>query len=186
LRNNNAAFDGVDDFKLDEAKDSIVRAGPIKSGAISLNEVPDFQLLDQNLVVRSLKDFKGQKTVLAFFPGAFTEVCTREMCVFRDSMKSMMEFGAQIVGICVNDPFTNKAFADANKLPFVILSDYTRETIQKYDVFNDDYAGLKGYTVAKRSVFILDPEGKLQYKWVSEDPAVEPKYHEITAELGGN
>ena len=78
-----------------------------------LNAVPDFHLYDQNLVVRSLKDFKGQKTVLAFFPGAFTEVCTREMCVFRDSMESMMDFGAQIVGLCVNDPITNKAFADA-------------------------------------------------------------------------
>ena len=136
-------------------------------GARSLsNEAPDFQLSDQNLVVRSLKDFKGQKTVLAFFPGAFT-VCTREMCVFRDSMKSMMEFGAQIVGICVNDPFTNKAFADANKLRFAILSDYTRETIKKYDVVHEDYAGLKGYTVAKRSVFILDQQGRLQYEWIS-------------------
>ena len=148
------------------------------------NEVPDFHLHDQNLVVRSLNDFKGQKTVLAFFPGAFTDVCTREMCVFRDSMDSMMEFGAQIVGICVNDPFTNKAFAGAYKLPFPILSDYARETIRKYDVFHEDYAGLKGYTVAKRSVFILDQDGKLQYRWITEDPAREPNYNEITGEIG--
>jgi peroxiredoxin len=99
-------------------------------------------------------------------------------------MKSMMEFGAQIVGICVNDPFTNKAFADANRLPFAILSDYTRETIKKYVVFHEDYAGLKGYTVAKRSVFILDHDGKLQYKWISGDPAKEPHYNEITGQLG--
>ena len=148
------------------------------------NELPDFQLYDQNLVVRSLRDFKGEKTVLAFFPGAFTDVCTREMCVFRDSMDSMIEFGARIVGICVNDPFTNKAFAHAYKLPFVILSDYTRETIKKYNVFHEDYAGLKGYTVAKRSVFILDQEGKLQYKWITQDPAVEPNYNDITRKIG--
>jgi len=146
--------------------------------------VPDFRLYDQNLVVRSLSDFKGKKTVLAFFPGAFTDVCTREMCVFRDSMESMMEFDAQIVGICVNDPFTNKAFADANKLPFVILSDYARETIRKYDVSHEDYAGLKGYTVAKRSIFILDHENKLQYKWITQDPAKEPSYNEITDQIG--
>ena len=146
--------------------------------------VPDFRLYDQNLVVRSLSDFKGKKTVLAFFPGAFTDVCTREMCVFRDSMESMMEFDAQIVGICVNDPFTNKAFADANKLPFVILSDYARETIRKYDVSHEDYAGLKGYTVAKRSIFIFDREGKLQYRWISQDPAIEPNYNEINGEVG--
>ena len=136
------------------------------------------------MVTRSLKDFKGQKTVLAFFPGAFTDVCTKEMCAFRDSMKSMMEFGAQVVGISVNDPFTNKAFASANKLPFVILSDYTRETIKKYGIFHENFAGLKGYTVAKRSVFILDQKGRLQYKWISEDPAKEPNYREIIGQLG--
>ena len=96
--------------------------------------------------------------MLAFFPGAFTEVCTKEMCAFRDSMRTMIEFGGRVVGVCVNDPFTNKAFAEKNRLPFVILSDYTREAIKKYGIFHENYAGLKGYTVAKRSVFILDTE----------------------------
>ncbi len=89
----------------------------IRLGVISLPDEPlDFQLSDQNLVMRSLKDFRGQKIVLAFFPGAFTSVCTKEMCAFRDSMKSMMELGAQVVAISVNDPFTNKAFADVNQV----------------------------------------------------------------------
>jgi peroxiredoxin len=99
-------------------------------------------------------------------------------------MKPMMELGAQVVAISVNDPFTNKAFADANKLPFVILSDYTRETIKKYGVSHENFAGLNGYTVAKRSVFILDQKGRLQYKWVSEDPAKEPNYKEVIRQLG--
>jgi peroxiredoxin len=99
-------------------------------------------------------------------------------------MISMMKLGAQVVAISVNDPFTNKAFADTNKLPFVILSDYTRETIRKYGVFHEDFAGLRGYTVAKRSVFILDEKGGLQYKWVSEDPIKEPDYREIIRQLG--
>ena len=145
---------------------------------------PDFQLFDQNRVIRSLKDFAGKKIVLAFFPGAFTSVCTKEMCAFRDSMKSMMGLGAQVVAVSVNDPFTNKAFADVNQLPFIILSDYTRETIRRYGVFHEDFAGLKGYTVAKRAVFILDEKGMLQYKWVSEDPGKEPDYKEIIGQLG--
>jgi len=149
------------------------------------DELPlDFELVDQNRVIRSLKEFVGQKIVLAFFPGAFTSVCTNEMCAFRDSMKSMMGLGAQVVAISVNDPFTNKAFADVNQLPFVILSDYTRETIREYGVFHEDFAGLKGYTVAKRSVFILDQKGRLQYKWISEDPGKEPNYQEIIGQLG--
>lgn len=144
----------------------------------------DFQVYDQNRMVHSLKDFGGQKIVLAFFPGAFTSVCTKEMCAFRDSMKSMTELGAQIVAISVNDPFTNKAFADANQLPFLILSDYTRETIKRYGVCHENFADLEGYTVAKRSVFMLDQKGRLQYKWVSEDPNKEPDYREIIGQLG--
>jgi peroxiredoxin len=126
----------------------------------------------------------GKKTVLAFFPGAFTEVCTREMCAFRDSTKSLMDFGAQVVGISVNDPFTNKVFAETNGLQFMILSDYTRETIRKYGVLHENFAGLKGYSVAKRSVFILDQASKVRYKWISEDPSKEPDYREIIRQLG--
>jgi peroxiredoxin len=144
---------------------------------------PDFKLPDQNNVIRSLGDFLGKKVVLAFFPGAFTEVCTREMCAFRDSTKPLMVVGAQVVGISVNDPFTNKAFAEKNGLPFLILSDYARMVIKEYGVFHENFAGLNGYTVAKRSVFILDEAGRVRYMWVSEDPAKEPDYGEVMKQL---
>lgn len=144
---------------------------------------PDFQLPDQNRTQRSLKGFLGKKTVLAFFPGAFTSVCTKEMCTFRDSMQGLTSMQGQVVGVSVNDPFTNKAFTDINKLQFPILSDYTRETVKKFNVFHNDFAGLKGYTAAKRSVFILDDKGILRYKWVSEDPGKEPNYEEIKKTL---
>jgi len=144
---------------------------------------PDFQLPDQDKTIRSIKDFAGKKIVLAFFPGAFTSVCTKEMCAFRDSAQPLMDLGAQVIGISVNDPFTNKAFAETNGLPFMILSDYTRDTIRKYDVFHENFAGLKGYTAAKRSIFILDEAGTLRYKWISEDPGKEPDYEEILKQL---
>ena len=121
--------------------------------------------------------------MLAFFPGAFTSVCTKEMCAFRDSAQPLTDLGAQVVGISVNDPFTNKAFAETNGLPFMILSDYTRDTIRKYDVFHENFAGLKGYTAAKRSIFILDEAGTLRYMWTSEDPGKEPDYEEILRQL---
>jgi peroxiredoxin len=98
------------------------------------------------------------------------------MCTFRDSLKSLP---GQVVAVSVNDPFTNKAFAEMHQLQFPILSDYTRETIKKYKIFHDDFAGLKGYTAAKRSVFIIDENGVVRYKWVSEDPGKEPDYKEI-------
>lgn len=140
---------------------------------------PDFQLLDQDRKQRSLNDFLGKKTVLAFFPGAFTSVCTKEMCTFRDSMAVLNTLNAQVVGISVNDPFTNKAFAEANRLQFTILSDYARTAVRKFNVFHENFAGLAGYTAAKRSVFVLDENGIVRYRWVSEDPGKQPDYEEI-------
>jgi peroxiredoxin len=144
---------------------------------------PQFQLPDQDRNLKLLKDFLGKKTVLAFFPGAFTSVCSREMCKFRDSAQPLLDFGAQVAGISVNDPFTNKAFTETNRLPFLILSDYMRDAVKKYDVFHSDFAGFKGYAAAKRSVFILDEAGTLRYKWISEDPGKEPNYEEIMKQL---
>jgi len=140
----------------------------------------DFQLPDQDRKQRSLKEFQGKKVVLAFFPGAFTGPCTKEMCTFRDSMQSLP---GQVVAVSVNDPFTNKAFADANRFQFPILSDYMRETIKKLNIFHNDFVGLKGYTAAKRSVFVLDPSGAVRYKWISEDPGKEPNYDEVKSAL---
>jgi glutaredoxin-dependent peroxiredoxin len=144
---------------------------------------PEFQLPDHNKTIRSLKDFLGNKTILAFFPGAFTGGCTKEMCTFRDSMQALTGLGGQVVGISVNDPFSNKAFAEANKLQFPLLSDYTRETVKKYGVFHEDFAGLKGYVAAKRSVFVLDKNGIVRYRWISEDPGKQPDFEEIKNQL---
>lgn len=153
--------------------------GKIKIG----QKAPDFTLPDTNLKPRMLKDFLGKKVVLAFYPGAFTTVCTKEMCVFRDSMAKLSKLEAQVIGISVNDPFSNKAFAEANDLNFPLLSDYNRDAIRLYGVAASDFAGLKGYTVAKRSVFILDKNSTIRYIWISENPRKEPPYKEIERKL---
>jgi glutaredoxin-dependent peroxiredoxin len=143
------------------------------------DKAPDFTLPDIDMKPRSLKEFLGQKVVLAFFPGAFTSTCTKEMCSFRDSMARLIDLHAQIVGISVNDPFSNKGFTEKNMLPFPILSDLKREVIKQWGLELPDFAGLKGYTVAKRSIFILDGKGIVRYVWVSDNPAIEPNYEEI-------
>lgn len=147
------------------------------------DKAPDFTLPDVDLNSKSLQEFLGQNVVLAFFVGAFTSTCTKEMCAFRDSMARLIDLKAQVVGISVNDPFSNKAFSDKNRLPFPILSDYKREVIKEYGLELPDFAGLRGYTVAKRSIFILDKDGVVRYGWVSDDPAVEPNYDEIQKTL---
>lgn len=142
-------------------------------------KAPDFTLVDNNLRPRSLKEFLGKTSILAFFPGAFTSVCTKEMCSFRDSLARFGSLKAQIVGISVNDPFSSKAFAEKNMLEFPLLCDYNRDVVKLYGIELPNFAGLKGYTVAKRSVFIIDKDSNVRYIWISDDPSIQPNYLEI-------
>ncbi len=143
------------------------------------DKAPDFTLTDADMKNRSLHEFLGQKVVLAFFVGAFTRTCTMEVCAFRDSMAYLTDLKAQVIGVSVNDPFTNKSFSEKNYLPYPILSDYNREVIKQYGLEAPDFAGLRGYTVAKRSIFVLDQNGIVRYVWVAPNPEVEPNYNEI-------
>jgi len=143
------------------------------------DKAPDFTLNGTDLKPKRLSDFLTRTTVLAFFPGAFTSVCTKEMCTFRDSLARLNNLKAQIVGVSVNDPFTSKAFAEKNLLTFPLLCDYNREVIKLYGIELPDFAGLKDYTAAKRSVFIIDKNGIIRYVWISDNPGIEPNYEEI-------
>ncbi len=147
------------------------------------DKAPGFTMMDTDKKSRSLNEFLGKKTVLAFFPGAFTGVCTKEMCTFRDSMSNFNSLDAQVVGISVDGPFANKAFATQNNLQFPLLSDYSREVVNLYGIPLNDFAGLQGYTAAKRAIFVLDKKGTVQYSWITENPGVEPKYDEISKAL---
>jgi peroxiredoxin len=144
---------------------------------------PEFEALDQNLKQRKLSEFKGQKLVLAFFPGAFTGVCTKEMCRFRDSMAGFNNLGAKVVGISVDTPFSLAEFAKANKLNFDLLSDAEKNVSKKYGVLYENFVNIPGLRASKRSVFVLDKEGNVRYKWVSEDPGVEPDYEKVKEEV---
>ena len=144
-------------------------------------KAPNFTLVDADKKPRALHEFvkPSPATVLAFFPGAFTSVCTREMCTLRDSLAELGKVGGQVFAISVNDPWTNKAFSERNQLNFPVLSDYNRDVVHQYNVFHENFGQLKGYTVAKRSVFVLDSNGVVTYKWVTEDPTKEPNYEEV-------
>ena len=144
---------------------------------------PDFDLHDGSRNVVTGRQHKGQRVVLAFFPGAFTGVCKKELCTFQDTLLSLNEVNATILAISVDSPFSNSAFAESNGITFPILSDYSRSTIQAYDVALDDFAGMEGYTAAQRAVFIVDENGDLAWKWIADVPSEEPDYAEIVAFL---
>jgi peroxiredoxin len=144
---------------------------------------PDFELPDINMNMHKLSDYRGKTLVIAFFPAAESPVCTSEMCSFRDSQKELMELDAKIIGISVDGPFANKAFSQNRQLTFPLLSDYKRETINRYGIVMNNLGNLKDYDAAKRSIFIVDPYGKIQYEWVSDNPLVQPNYEEIKSSL---
>ena len=146
-------------------------------------EAPDFELPDIDMKTHKLSDYRGKKLVLAFFPAAESPVCTLEMCNFRDSLKDLMEIGAQVVGISVDGPFANKIFSQNRQLNFPLLSDYKRETISKYGIVMKDLGNLKDYNAAKRAIFIINTNGIIFYKWVSDNPLIEPNYEEIRLRL---
>lgn len=143
------------------------------------DKAPAFTLFDSERKERSLSEFLGKKTVLVFFPGVFTGVCTKEMCTFRDSLSSFNSLGAQVVGISVDAPAALKGFSDQNKLAFPLLSDFTREVSKKYCWIYESFGGVPGLTTSKRSVFVLDGKGIVKYVWITENAGVEPDYNEV-------
>ena len=140
---------------------------------------PEFTLVDTDRKPRTLREFLGKKTVLLFYPGAFTGTCTNEMCAIRDSIAAFNTMNAQVVAISVDSPFANKGFADHNRLTFPLLSDYKKELIARYGIVQNDFAGLSGLTTAKRAVFVLDAKGVVTYAWITDNPGVEPPYEEV-------
>ena len=143
------------------------------------DSAPNFELPDTELKMRTLEEFKGKKIVLSFFVAASSPVCETELCTFRDSWGEISNLGAQVIAISNDGPFANKAFAEKNNLKFPVLADYTSKTIRDYDVLMPDLLHIKDYNAAKRSVFVIKEDGKVGYKWVSEDPLKEPNYEEI-------
>ena len=148
-------------------------------------QAPEFTLYDNDRQQRSLAEFRGKSVVLAFFPGAFTGVCTTEMCNFRDRMERFNSLNSQVLGISVDGAFAQKEFSDKNNLNFPLLSDFTREVVNKYDVALENFAGMEGYVASKRAVFVVDKEGVVRYSWTGPNPGVEPDYDEVQAAVDG-
>jgi len=144
-------------------------------------KAPQFTLVDTELKSRSLTEFAGKNIVLAFYPAAFTGVCQKELCTFRDGLNDFTSTNTAVLGVSVDSPFANKEFSAKNGLNFPVLSDITRDTIRQYDVVFNDLAGIKGFTVAKRAVFVIDKQGVIRYRWVAPEPKVEPDYGAVKA-----
>jgi peroxiredoxin len=145
-------------------------------------KAPDFTLPNQDREPVTLSaEVKKGPVVLAFFPAAFSSVCTTEMCTFRDAASELNNVSAQVLGISVDTFFALKAWGDAQKLTFPLLSDFNKDVIQQYGVLNPDMIGLKG--IAKRAVFVIDTKGVVRHREVLEDARNEPDYAKVKQTL---
>lgn len=146
---------------------------------------PSFTLYDADKKERSLSEFlvKGKKTILAFYPGAFTSTCTQEMCTFRDMSADLQMLNGKLVAISVDPPFAQKAFAEKFSLNFPLLCDFKREAVQKYGVAWKNLGNVEGYDTANRAIFVLDSTGKTLFKWVAPNPGAIPDFEAIKKAL---
>lgn len=149
------------------------------------DKAPDFTLYDAEKKERRLDELvsPGRMTILAFYPGAFTGTCTTEMCAFRDMMKELQGLNGDVVGISVDAPFAQKAFAEKNDLQFPLLCDFKREAVQKYGVVWNDLGGVKGYVAANRAIFVLDSSKTVKFKWIAPELGVLPDFDRVKAAL---
>jgi glutaredoxin-dependent peroxiredoxin len=140
-------------------------------------KAPDFTLMNQDREPVTLSSHLGRPVVLAFFPAAFSGTCTKELCTFRDQMSSLSSLSGHVLGISVDTFFALKAFQDHHRLNFPLLSDFNKEVIRDYGVFNEDMIGLKG--IAKRAVFVVDGSGIVRHREVLDDARLEPDYDKV-------
>ena len=145
-------------------------------------KAPDFSLYDSDKNKVSLSDFKGQNVLLLFFPLAFTSVCTAELCDMRDNLKMYEELNVQPIGISVDSLHTLRKFKEEQRLNFPLLSDFNKEVSQLYGSIYETFGfDMKG--VSKRSAFLIDEEGVVQYAEVLENAGLQPDFQAIQVKL---
>jgi len=139
---------------------------------------PDFTLFDTEKNKVTLSEQKGSKVLLLFFPLAFTSVCTAELCSIRDNITLYNNVNAKVYGISVDSLFTLSKYKEEQKLNFPLLSDFNKEVSTAYGSIYETFGyGMKG--VSKRSAFLIDENGIIQYAEVLENASEQPNFKAI-------
>ncbi|HEX3817276.1 MAG TPA: redoxin domain-containing protein [Chthoniobacterales bacterium] len=154
------------------------------------SKAPDFTLpsktADGPRPVRLSENFGDKNTLLLFFPMAFTGVCTTEMCGVGNGLREYSNLNCEVYGISGDNPFAQEAWAQKEKINVTLLSDYEHKVAKSYDVAYDSFLpqlnlGFAG--VAKRSAFLIDRNGVIQYAESSDDARELPDFEKIKAKL---
>jgi glutaredoxin-dependent peroxiredoxin len=144
---------------------------------------PDFNLFNTEKTQVSLHAQKGKPVVLLFFPLAFTGVCTAELCSVRDNIAAYNATNAQVFGISVDSLFTLDKFKTEQNLNFPLLSDFNKEASSAFGVLYETFPAFGMLGVSKRSAFVIDAAGIVQYAEVCATPGDLPNFEAIQATL---
>lgn len=146
------------------------------------DKAPGFTLKNSDGQEVSLSDYAGKKNVVVlFFPLAYTSVCTDELCHVRDNLKQFENLDAEVLAISVDSFFTLKEFKKAQGYNFHLLSDFNKETAKAYGCLYEEFFGMHG--VAKRSAFVVDKDGVIQYAEVLEKASDLPNFDKVKEAL---
>lgn len=143
---------------------------------------PDFTLYDSEKKQVTLSGLRGSNVLLLFFPLAFTSVCTVELCEVRDQMKMYEQLDVKPLGISVDSLYTLARYKKDQNLNFPLLSDFNKEVSQLYGSLYESFSyQMKG--VSKRSAFLIDKEGVVQYAEVLDNAGLQPDFSAIQVKL---
>lgn len=166
------------------------RAGRIKPKKKTImpiavgTKAPDFTLKSKSpadVDVKLSNNFGQKNTVLLFFPLAFTGVCTTEMCDVTAGLNAYKDMNADVIGISVDSPFAQAAWAQKEKIGITLASDLNKTTTKAYDVVFPMLAGV-GDTSA-RAAFVIDKNGVVQYAEQTPTPKDLPNFAKIKETL---
>ena len=143
------------------------------------SQAPDFAMKSNKMQDVKLSDQRGSKVLLLFVPLAFTKVCTGEFCSMRDALKDYEGLDCKVFGVSTDSPFALDAWAQKEGYNFPLLSDYNKTVARDYQSLYDDLLGFKG--VCKRSAYVIDRPGKIQYAEVLENAGNVPNFAAITS-----
>ena len=155
--------------------------------AISVgSKAPDFNLKSKQasglVDVKLSNNFGKKNTVVLFFPLAFTSVCTKEMCDVTAGLNAYSGMNADVIGISVDSPFTQEAWAQKEKIGITLASDLNKETAKAYGTLLSDLIGLG--SVSARAAFVIDKNGVVQYSEQTPTPKELPNFDAIKGALG--
>ncbi len=146
------------------------------------DKAPDFALRATDKSLVKLSEQRNKNVVLLFFPFAFTGVCTKELCMMRDSLAQYNDLDAQILAISVDSPYTLAKWKEEQGFNFHLLSDFNKAVSKKYDSLYKEFAfGLKG--VSKRAAFVIDKQGIIRYAEVLENAGEMPRFEAVNETL---